>query len=185
MRHCLLAVLAILTLAFTQAAAQNKSEKHSLAGKKIFIAPMRGDLHPFIAAEIVKKKLPFVVVTEKKKAEYVLAGSFIKGDDKWYHTAFGVTDKNEGSVQLINVKNKTMVWAGGAGDQSLFLRGWSRGGQSKVAGRIVNKMKKDLFSHRRINADSTQRNNLSTKGNTNPRAGKQGTKTPRSSPAPY
>ena len=185
MRHCLLAVLAILTLAFTQAVAQNKSEKHSLAGKKIFIAPMRGDLHPFIAAEIVKKKLPVVVVTEKKKAEYILAGSFIKGDDKWYHTAFGVTDKNEGSVQLINVKNKTMVWAGGAGDQSLFLRGWSRGGQSKVAGRIVNKMKKDLFSHRRINADSTQRNNSNTKGNTNPRAGKQGTKTPRSSLAPH
>jgi len=180
MRHCLLAVLAILTLAFTQAVAQNKSEKYSLAGKKIFIAPMRGDLHPFIAAEIVKKKLPFVVVTEKKKAEYILAGSFIKGDDKWYHTAFGVTDKNEGSVQLINVKNKTMVWAGGAGDQSLFLRGWSRGGQSKVAGRIVNKMKKDLFSNRRINADSTQRKNSSAKGNTNPRAGKQGTKTPRS-----
>jgi hypothetical protein len=172
MRHCLLAVLAILTLAFTQAVAQNKSEKHSLAGKKIFIAPMRGDLHPFIAAEIVKKKLPVVVVTERKDAEYILAGSFIKGDDKRNRTASGVTDKNQGSIQLINLKDKTLVWAGGADDRSMFLGGWSRGGQSKIAGRIVNKMKKDLFSHRRINADSTKRNNLSTKGNTNPRAGK-------------
>jgi hypothetical protein len=180
MRHCLLAVLAILPLAFTQAVAQSKSEKHSLAGAKIFIAPMRGDLHPFIAAEIVKKKLPIVVVTEKKKADYILAGSFKKGDDKWYHTAFGVTDKNEGSVQLINVKNKTMVWAGGAGDQSLFLRGWSRGGQSKVAGRIVNKMKKDLFSPRRIKAGNTKRNKSTTKGNTNPNSGKRGARTSRS-----
>jgi hypothetical protein len=175
MRHCLLAVLAILALTFTQAAAQNKSEKPSLAGKKIFIAPMRGDLHPFIAAEIMKKKLPVVVVTEKRKAEYILAGSYIKGDDKWYHTAFGVTDKNDGSVQLINVKNKTLVWAGGAGDRSLFLGGWSRGGQSKVAGRIVSKMKKDLFSQRRTNTDQTRRNNLSTKGKTSPNTVKRGT----------
>jgi hypothetical protein len=179
MRHCLLAVLAILTLAFTQAVAQNKSEKRSLVGAKIFIAPMKGNLHPFIAAEIMKKKLPVVVVTEKNKAEYILAGSFIKGDEKWYHTAFGVTDKNEGSVQLIKVRNKTLVWAGGAGDQSLLLRGWSRGGQSKVAGRIVNKMKKDLFSPRRTNADNARRNSLSAKGNTNPKADKRGTGTPR------
>jgi hypothetical protein len=180
MRHSLLAVLAILAFAFTQAAAQNKSEKHALAGKKIFIAPMRGDLHPFIAAEILKKKLPLVVVTEKKMADYILAGSFIKSDEKWHHTAFGVTDQNEGSVRLINVKNKTLVWAGGAGDRSLLLGGWSRGGQSKVAGRIVNKMKKDLFSHRRTDADLSKRNTLNTKGNTNPNAGKRVTKTPRS-----
>ncbi len=180
MRHCLPAVLALLALAFTQAVAQNKPEKPSLAGAKIFISPMQGDLHPFIAAEIVKKKLPVIVVTEKKRAEYILAGSFIKGDDKWYHTAFGVTDKNQGSIQLLNVKNKTLVWAGEAGDRSLFLGGWSRGGQSKVADRIVNKMKKDLFSHRRTNSDLTQRKNRSTKGNTNPNTGKRGTKTPRS-----
>jgi hypothetical protein len=145
MKHCLLAVLALLALAFTQASAQTKFEKHTLAGKKIFIEPMQGDLHPFIAAEIVKQKLPFVVVTEKKKAQYILVGGFIKGDDKWYHTTFGVTNKNEGSVRLLNVKNKTLVWAGEAGDRSLPLGGWSRGGQRKVADRIVSKMKKDLF----------------------------------------
>jgi hypothetical protein len=180
MRHCLLAALALLTLASIQAVAQNKSEKRSLAGAKIYIAPMKGNLHPFIATEIVKKKLPVVVVTDKKKAQYILAGSFIKGDGKWYHTALGVTDKNEGSIQLINVKDKTLVWAGGAGDRSLFLGGWSRGGQSKVAGRIVNKMKKDLFSYKRTNADHTRRNNGGAKGNTNPNTGKRAAKPSRS-----
>src|SRR5262245_55597263 len=145
MRHCSLAVSALLALAFTQAVAQNKADPPSLAGAKIFIEPMQGDLHPFIAAEIVKKQLPVVVVTEKENAEYILAGTYIKGDGKWYQTVFGVMDKNEGSVQLIDVKDKTLVWAGGAGDRSLFLGGWNRGGQSKVADRIVNKMKKDLF----------------------------------------
>jgi hypothetical protein len=179
MKLYLPAVLAVLALAFTQAAAQNKYEKHSLAGKKIFIAPMKGDLHPFIAAEIVEKKLPVVVVTDKKKAEYILAGSFIKGDGRWYHTALGVTDENEGSIQLINVKDKTLVWAGGAGDRSLFLGGWSRGGQRKVADRIVNKMKKDLFSHLRTNADYARRDDLSAKRNTHSSTGKRETSTPR------
>jgi PDZ domain len=159
MRHCLLAVLALLAIAFTQAVAQNKSAPSPLAGATIFIEPMQGDLHPFIAAEIVKKKLPVVVVTERKNAEYILAGSFIKGDDKWNRTALGVTNKNQGSVQLLNVKDKTLVWAGEADDRSLFLGGWSRGGQSKVAGRIINKMKNDLFSLQRTDADHTQRNN--------------------------
>jgi hypothetical protein len=149
MRHCLLAVLALLALAFTQAVAQNKSEKPSLDGAKVFIEPMQGDLHPFIAAEIVKKKLPVVIVMERKNADYILAGSFIKGDD----------NKNQGNVQLLNVKDKTLVWAGEAGDRSMFLG--SRGGQSKVADRIINKMKNDLFSFQRTDADHTQRNNWS------------------------
>lgn len=115
------------------------------AGSKIFIAPMQGDLHPFLAAEIVKKKLPVTVVTEEKDAEFILAGASVKADDKWYHTVFGGKDKNEGSVQLLSVKDKTMVWAGEAGDRSLWMGGWRRGGQRKVADRIVNQMKKDLF----------------------------------------
>jgi PDZ domain len=161
MRHCSLAVLAILALGFIQGAAQNKVAPPSLAGAKIFIEPMQGDLHPFIAAEIVKKKLPFVVVTERKNAEYILAGSFINGDDKRNRTAVGVTDKNQGSVQLLNVKDKTLVWAGGADDRSRLLGGWSRGGQSKVADRIINQMKRDLFSIQRTGADQIQRNNRS------------------------
>jgi hypothetical protein len=164
MRRCLLAVLAFLALAFTQAVAQNKSEKPSLDGAKIFIEPMQGDLHPFIAAEIVKKKLPVVIVTERKNAEYILSGSFINGDGKWNRTALGVTDKNQGSVQLIKVTDKTLVWAGEANDRSLFLGGWSRGGQSKVADRVVNKMKNDLFSLQRTDADHIQRNSPPNRG---------------------
>src|SRR5215467_171829 len=148
MMRCLTAVLASLALTFTQAVAQNKSEKPSLDGAKIFIEPMQGDLHPFIAAEIVKKKLPVVIVMERKNADYILAGSFIKGD----------YNKNQGMVQLLNEKDKTLVWAGEAGDRSMF---WGRGGQSKVADRIINKMKNDLFSLQRTDAANNQRNNSS------------------------
>jgi len=142
-------VFAIVVLLIVAASAveQEKRVQNSKVppGSKIFIASMEGDLHPFIAAEIVKKKLPVVVVTEEKDAEFILTGASIKGDDKWYHTVFGGKDKNEGSVQLISVKDKVMVWAGEAGDRSLWWGGFKRGGQRKVADRIVGRMKKELF----------------------------------------
>ncbi len=38
-----------------------------------------------------------------------------------------------------------MVWAGEAGDRSMWYGSWKRGGERKIADRIVSKMKKDLF----------------------------------------
>lgn len=114
-------------------------------GSKVFIAPMEGGLDGFIAPEILKKKIPVKVVTREEDAEYILTGGSIKGDDKWYHTVFGGKDKNEGNVRLVNVKEKTLVWAGEAGDRSLLWGGFRRGGQRKVADRIAKQMKDDLF----------------------------------------
>jgi len=115
------------------------------SGSKIFISEMEGKLDGFIAPEIIKQKLPFRVVLDEKEADFVLAGASIKADDKWYHAAFGGKDKNEGNVRLLDIKQKTMVWAGEAGDRSLWYGGLRRGGQRKVAQRIVKQMKKDLL----------------------------------------
>jgi hypothetical protein len=112
---------------------------------KIFIAPMQGNLDGFIAAEIIKQKLPLKVTTEEQGAEYILTGMSLKADDKWYHVVFGGKDKNEGNVRLLSVSDKTMVWAGEAGDRSMWYGGWKRGGQRKVAQRIVKNMKHELF----------------------------------------
>lgn len=94
------------------------------AGSKIFIAPMDGHLDGFIAPEIIKKKLPLVVVTEEKDAEYVLTGASIKADDKWYHTIFGGKDKNEGNVRLLRITR----WFG------LARRGIGRSGGAACGG---------------------------------------------------
>ena len=114
-------------------------------GSKIFISEMEGKLDGFIAPEIIKQKLPVTVVLDEKNADFVLAGASIKADDKWYHVAFGGKDKNEGNVRLLDERSKTMVWAGEAGDRSLWYGGFRRGGQRKVAERIVRQMKKDLL----------------------------------------
>lgn len=134
----------LLTLALCLAGSTQAQTKVAL-GSKVFISEMEGKLDGFIAPEIIKQKLPIKVVLEEKDADFVLAGASIKADDKWYHVAFGGKDKNEGNVRLLDVKGKTMVWAGEAGDRSLWYGGFRRGGERKVAERIVKQMKKDLF----------------------------------------
>ena len=122
------------------------ADKHRIPnGARIFIAPMAGNLNGFIAPEIIKKKLPVTVTTVEAEADYILTGGSIKADDKWYNTVFNGKDKNEGNVQLISVRDKALVWAGEAGDRSLLWGGWTRGGERKIADRIVSHMKHDLF----------------------------------------
>ena len=133
-----LGVLFCATLAFG-------AEKKIPSGSKIFIAPMEGGLDGFIAAEIIKRNIPLAVVTEEKDAEYVLSGVSLKADDKWYHVAFGGKDKNEGNVRLLSIKDKQMIWAGEAGDRSLWWGNLKRGGQRKVADRLIKEMQRDLF----------------------------------------
>jgi hypothetical protein len=137
--------LVLAAVAVLSCTAGEKPASRVAAGSKLFIAPMEGSLNGFIAPEIIKKRVPMIVVTDEKDADFILTGASIRGDDKWYHTVFGGKDKNEGNVQLISVKDKQMVWAGEAGDRSMWWGGLKRGGQRKVADRIVKQMKKDLF----------------------------------------
>jgi len=142
-----LMIVVFLTTGIVAYSQKEGTQQKVPPGSKLFIAPMEGNLNPFIAAEIIKKNIPVIVVTDEKDAEFILAGASIRGDDKWYHTVFGGKDKNEGSVQLLSVKDKTMIWAGEAGDRSLWWGNLKRGGQRKVADRIVSKMKDQLFKN--------------------------------------
>lgn len=147
--------LVLATIIFCAASlfAQEKKSEQTLSqrytipdGSRIFISPMEGKLEGFIAAELVKKKLPIVVVIDEKEADYIIAGASIKGDDKWYHSVFGTgKDKNEANIQVISVRSKTVIWASEAGDRSLWWGDIRRGGQRRVADRLIDKMKKDLF----------------------------------------
>lgn len=113
---------------------------------QLYISPMEGSLDGFIAAEIIKQRIPVTVVVEESNADLILVGKSIKADDKWYAIAFGsAKDKNEGNLRIIDPKTKTMVWAGEAGDRSLVYGMYKRGGQRKVAERLVKRMKEEYF----------------------------------------
>jgi hypothetical protein len=95
MKQCLFILHAFFTLAVGRVGANDKTKKIP-EGAKIFIAPMESDLHPFISAEIVKKRLPVVVVTEEKDAGFIPSDASIRGDDKWFHTIFGGRTRTKG-----------------------------------------------------------------------------------------
>jgi hypothetical protein len=114
-------------------------------GSKIFIAPMDGGFNDLLAAEIVKRKLPVGVVTDEQAADFIITGKVSKADDKWYNSALGGKDQNEGSIRLVSVKDKQLVWVGEAGDKGTLWGSLSKSGQGKLAERLVAKMKKDLF----------------------------------------
>ena len=143
-----IAVAAALLATFTVPIQAGK--KHEIlpskipANSKIFIAKMDNGLDGFIPPEIIKQKLPIVIVLDEAQADYVLVGASIKEDDHWYNYAFWGKDRNEGNVRMLNIKEKTLVWAGEAGDRSLWWGMLKRGGQRKVADRIIRQMKKDL-----------------------------------------
>jgi hypothetical protein len=115
------------------------------ADRHLYISPMEGKLDGFIAAEIIKEHLPVHIVLDDKDADLILVGQSLKEDDPWYNAVWGGKDKNEGNLRLIDVRSKSMVWAGEAGDRSLIYGQFKRGGERKVAERLVRQMKKDYF----------------------------------------
>ena len=125
-------------------------EKITIApGSKIFIAKMEGNLDGFIPPEIQKQKVPFTVVLDEKDADYILTGMSQKAGSAWYDVIAGGViagkDKIEANVQLVCVKDKKLAWSGEAGDRSVLFGALRRGGQRKVAERIVKSMKTEVF----------------------------------------
>ena len=57
-------------------------------------------------------------------------------------------DKFEANVQLVSVKEKKLVWSAEAGDRSVLLGAFRRGGQRKIAERIVKEMKEESLTPR-------------------------------------
>jgi hypothetical protein len=108
----------------------------------IFIEEMEGGLDGFIRAEFVKQKLPLKIVVSVDAAELVLAGSTSTRKGSWHEGWLTPEkDKATGSVMVVEKASKSMLWAGEAGDRSLFGSPFRRGGARKVAERIVKNLK--------------------------------------------
>ncbi|MFN0171532.1 MAG: hypothetical protein ACKV22_34375 [Bryobacteraceae bacterium] len=119
------------------------------AGAKIFITPMEKNLDSFIVAEIQKQKLPLQVVLSQKEAEYVITGFSQITGSHWAEqvatSVFGGKDKFEASVKMVSADGKTLVWAGEAGDRSILFGAFRKGGQRKVAERLVRQIRETFF----------------------------------------
>jgi len=95
-----------------------------------------------------RKETPCFNVADESLADFIVVGGTNKGTHKWYDTVFGSgyeRDRNQGSVRIIRVRDKTIIWGAQKGDRSLWWGALKKGGKRKVAERLVNEMKDDLF----------------------------------------
>ncbi len=113
-------------------------------GHRLFIDPaMQGHLQPYIAAEIVKQHVPATLVLDISQADCQLRASSQANESLW-HSGWNFYDKDklEGTLEVVNLANQTVVWAGEAGDRSLLFNPYRRSGNRKIAARIVKQIKR-------------------------------------------
>jgi hypothetical protein len=115
---------------------------------RVYIEKMDNNLDMYIRAEFTKQfKGSVQVVLDVKDADAILAGvgEEQKGTGaKVTGRYLGLHDVATGTVSLLDKDGKVILWSGEAGDRNLWLGAMSRGGQRKVADRLVGKLKKAM-----------------------------------------
>jgi hypothetical protein len=116
--------------------------------QKVYIEKMPNDLDQYLRAEISKQfKGTVTVVLDKNDADGILAGI---SDEKKGTGAqitgryLGLHDNATGTVSMLDKEGKTILWTDEAGDRSLMFGVMKRGGQRKVADRLISKLKKAM-----------------------------------------
>jgi hypothetical protein len=116
--------------------------------QKVFIEKMDNNLDQYLRAEFSKQfKGKVVVVLDAKDADAILAGvgEEQKGTGaKITGRYLGLHDVATGTVSLLDKEGKVILWSDEAGDRSLMFGAMRRGGQRKVAERLVGKLKKAM-----------------------------------------
>jgi hypothetical protein len=115
---------------------------------KVFIDKMPNDLDQYLRAEFVKQfKGKVIVVLKKEDADGIITGI----DDEQKGTAakitgryLGLHDTVNGTISLLDKTESAILWSDEAGDRNLFFGIAHRGGQRKVADRLVSKLKKAM-----------------------------------------
>lgn len=116
--------------------------------KKVYIEKMPNDLDAYLRAEISKQfKGAVTVVLDKADADGILTGI----DEEKTGTGaqitgryLGLHDNATGTISLLDKAGKTILWTDEAGDRSLLFGVMKRGGQRKVADRLISKLKKAM-----------------------------------------
>ena len=141
-----MARLLVFCALFVSVVLAQKPELRSV--QKVFIEKMDNNLDQYLRAEFSKQfKGKVVVVLDAKEADAILAGvgEEQKGTGaKITGRYLGLHDVATGTVSLLDKEGKVVLWSDEAGDRSLMFGAMRRGGQRKVADRLVGKLKKAM-----------------------------------------
>lgn len=115
---------------------------------KIYIDKMDNDLDQYLRAEFFKQmKGEVSIVLDEKDADAILTGvtEEKKGTGAEVTGRYlGLHDNATASLSLVDKARKQILWSDEAGDRSLILSVAHRGGERKVAQRLVDKLKKAM-----------------------------------------
>jgi hypothetical protein len=115
---------------------------------KVFIEKMPNDLDQYLRAEIAKQmRGRLVVVLKKEDADGIITGV----NEEQKGTAAKVTgrylglhDTVNGTISLLDKTESAILWSDEAGDRNLFFGIAHRGGERKLADRLIGKLKKAM-----------------------------------------
>jgi hypothetical protein len=137
------AALLLLTSALC---AQNPPSLRAV--HKVFVDPMAHDLDKYIREEIIKQmKERIVIVVDKNDADAILTGidEEERGAGAKTSRYFGLHDVATGTLSLVDKEGKILLWSDDAGDKSTMFTALKKGGQRKVAKRLVGKFRKAMM----------------------------------------
>ncbi len=115
---------------------------------KVFIEKMPNDLDQYLRAEVSKQfKGKLIVVLKKEDADGILTG--INEEQKGTAAKItgrylGLHDTANGTISLLDKTESNILWSDEAGDRNLFFGIAHRGGERKVADRLIAKLKKAM-----------------------------------------
>lgn len=115
-QHALVALGLALFLATFAAGQEGKSVDQSTRpierSSRIFIGPIEGGFDTFLAAAIIKKQVPVVVVTDRAKADYEITGIASTEKAGWAKMLFmGVDNSNDmASIKVVYLKSDEVVY---------------------------------------------------------------------------
>jgi len=136
-------LLALSTLALAHKAPNPLHDIH-----KIYIDKLPNDLDQYLRAEFFKQmKGDVQIVLDEKDADAILVGVSEERTGTGAQITgryLGLHDNTTGSLSLVDKDRKALLWSDEAGDRSLFFSVIHRGGERKVADRLVGKLKKAM-----------------------------------------
>jgi hypothetical protein len=115
---------------------------------KVFVDPMAHDLDKYLREEILNQmKERVTLVVDKNDADAILTGvdEEEKGAGAKTSRYLGLHDVAKGTLTLLDKEGKILLWSDDAGDKSMMFTALKKGGQRKVAKRLVSKLRKAMM----------------------------------------
>ena len=133
MKRSLTTLIVLLSLCACFPAA-GQSKPALLGVRKIYIEKMDNNLDSYLKSEIFKKfHGNMTVVLDRSQADAVLR-----------QIPLGAQNTNKGTVELVDLSGKEVLWSGTAGDRNMMFLDMKHGGEHQIAEKLVSQMRKAM-----------------------------------------